>query len=74
MSADGRAQRPHHHTPQLQQSGAIPDDGAGQNPFRTIGIPAVAAAADQLRRRAQQDKAARPFPQLPPGITDYDDA
>lgn len=74
MSADGRAQRPHHHSPQLQQSASIPDDGAAHNPFRTIGIPAVAAAADQLRRRAQQDKAARPFSQLPPGVKDYDDA
>ena len=74
MSADGRAQRPHHQSPQMQQSGSIPEDGAGHNPFRTIGIPAVAAAADQLRRRAQQEKAARPFRQLPPGVTDYDDA
>jgi hypothetical protein len=74
MSADGRAQRPHHHSPQLQQSGSIPDDGAGHNPFRTIGIPAVAAAADQLRRKTDQDNAARPFQQLPPGVSDYDDA
>jgi hypothetical protein len=74
MSADGRAERPNHQSQQLQQSGSIPDDGAPHNPVRTIAIPAVAAAADQLRRRAQQEKAARPAPQLPPGIKDYEDA
>ncbi len=73
MSADGRATRPNHQSQQLQQSASIPDDAA-VNPFRTIGIPAVAAAADQLRRRAQQEKAARPAPQLPPGVKDYEDA
>ncbi|MHB2168733.1 hypothetical protein [Alsobacter sp. R-9] len=73
MSADGRAQRPHH-SPQLQQSASIPDDAGTGNPFRTIGIPAVAAAAEQLRRRAAQEKAERPARQMPPGVKDFDDA
>ena len=72
MTPDGRAQRPHH-APQLQQSASMPDDAAC-NPFRTIGIPAVAAAADQLRRRAQQEKSLRPQGQLPPGVRDIEEA
>ena len=32
------------------------------------------ADAANVRRRAQQEKAARPAPQLPPGIKDYEDA
>jgi hypothetical protein len=74
MSADGRAERPNHQSQQLQQSASIPDDGSPHNPVRTIAIPALAAAADQLRRRAQQEKTARAAPQLPPGIKDYEGA